>query len=90
LVFLTFVSVGNLSVVSSAVYMDPTGLVMPACKRGVCRRIPESSVLRDRGRPPDILLDVPRTVGLMVYQPHLKSVTQFTSRHAPRIIPSSA
>jgi hypothetical protein len=86
----TAISLRRLMVVSGAGYTDPIGLVMPAWKRGVCRGIPESSVLPDRGRLPDILLDVPRTVGLIVYQPDRKSVTQFTSRHAPRIIPSSA
>lgn len=36
---------------TSTLTMSPTGLVMPAWKRGFCRRIADSNVLPERGRP---------------------------------------
>ena len=47
----TAVSLRRLIDFSSAMYIDPTGLVMPAWKRGFCRRIPASSVEPDLGSP---------------------------------------
>jgi hypothetical protein len=36
---------------SRASIIEPTGPVMPAWKRGFCRKMAESSVEPDRGRP---------------------------------------
>src|SRR5580658_548191 len=47
----TAVSLRRLIVPSSAMYMAPTGLVIPAWKRGFCRRIAASSVDPERGSP---------------------------------------
>jgi hypothetical protein len=47
----TAVSLRRLIDFSSATYIDPTGLVIPAWKRGFCRKIPANRVVPDRGRP---------------------------------------